>query len=146
MRFMTVSSTPCCKSVKPRARPESERLAAVGRTMGFLRRCGIIILLGLYVSTTSAQEITVHSAELEQFEGNYYLNADFDFALGETLEDALNRGVRCILSRRFVSGVHAGGGSTKRLLTSSKRVSFHSMHSPANTLSALVRCSSTLTP
>jgi hypothetical protein len=52
------------------------------------------ILLGLFLATAACAEgIEIKNAELEAVEDNLLLKADIDINLGQTLEDALNKGV-----------------------------------------------------
>ncbi len=52
------------------------------------------ILLGLFLAAAACAEgIEIKNAELEAVEENLLLKADIDINLGQTLEDALNKGV-----------------------------------------------------
>jgi hypothetical protein len=62
-------------------------------------RCLVALMAGLLAvalftpSNTRADPIEVKSAELHAEEDGYYLNADFDFSLNPTLDEALQKGV-----------------------------------------------------
>ena len=58
----------------------------------FLRLMVLFALLTL-VSSVRAEGIVVKSAELVSSDESYYLNASFELNLGQTVEDALKKGV-----------------------------------------------------
>lgn len=52
-----------------------------------------LLLAVLLATAAHADTITVQSAEVRIEEDGYYLNADFDFTINPTLEEALHKGV-----------------------------------------------------
>ena len=67
------------------ARPKGASLTRFGASA--------LLLLALFVGIARADTIAVKSAEIRADEDGYVLNADFDFALNPTLEEALQKGV-----------------------------------------------------
>ena len=67
-----------------------------------------------------ADTIEVKSAELRAEEGEYFLNAEFDFTLNATLEEALQKGVPLYFLLEFEIFAPRGTGSTRRSLTSTR--------------------------
>ncbi len=79
MNFTMVFFTRCYKKNDAFARP-------------WLRACALALCLFI-APFAQAEGISVLTAELEQVEEGYRLNADFDIGLTPVLEDAINRGV-----------------------------------------------------
>lgn len=83
-------------SVPPLAFPVVYGLAFVGRVSRALRDVMLLLALvvGAFVADPArADTIAVKSAELFPEEDGYYLNAEFEFSLNPTLDEALQKGV-----------------------------------------------------
>ena len=88
MTFTTVFITLWCKRAEP------DGAAILRRRCNPLARGFITLLLCLCsLQPVFAEGITVTSAKLEQTEEGYRLDAELDFGLTPTLEDAINKGV-----------------------------------------------------
>ena len=61
----------------------------------------LLVALWLLVATARADTIGVKSAEIRADEDAYVLNAEFDFALNPTLEEALQKGVPLYFALEF---------------------------------------------
>ena len=61
----------------------------------------LLVALWLLVATARADTIGVKSAEIRADEEAYVLNAEFDFALNPTLEEALQKGVPLYFALEF---------------------------------------------
>lgn len=61
----------------------------------------LLVALWLLVATARADTIGVKSAEIRADEEAYVLNAEFDFALNSTLEEALQKGVPLYFALEF---------------------------------------------
>ncbi len=83
-------------SVPPPAIPVVPGPALTSRGRRVLRAglCAIVLSVSALVAlTASADTIVVKSAELHAEEDGYYLNAEFEFSLNPTLDEALQKGV-----------------------------------------------------
>jgi len=74
----------------------ASRSVFLPRTGGSLSRivaAAVLVALSLLVPLARADTIAVKSADIHSDEDAYVLNAEFDFALNPTLEEALQKGV-----------------------------------------------------
>ena len=76
------------------AAPRSEfLLRSTGASLARIGAAAVLVALALVVPIAHADTIGVKSAEIRADEDAYVLNAEFDFALNPTLEEALQKGV-----------------------------------------------------
>ncbi|MGB8856469.1 MAG: DUF4390 domain-containing protein [Burkholderiales bacterium] len=88
MTFTTAFITRCCKKT------EHNGTDIFNRLNGLLLHGMLLLLLGFAPPQSAfAEGITVTSASLEQVDEGYRLDAEMDFGLTPTLEDAINKGV-----------------------------------------------------
>jgi hypothetical protein len=83
-------------SVPPPAIPVVPGLALASRARRALRAglCAVVLSVSALVPVTaSGDTIVVKSAELHAEEEGYYLNAEFEFSLNPTLDEALQKGM-----------------------------------------------------
>jgi len=83
-------------SVPPLELPFVFGLPPRQRVQCVLRRALAVVVLvagALFAAPVAADTITVKSAELFPEEDGYYLNAEFEFSLNPTLDEALQKGV-----------------------------------------------------
>jgi hypothetical protein len=81
---------PAANVVPEPPRPGSRR-RVVSRVVALLRSAIVVATLALPVAR--ADTIAVESAEIHAGEDGFYLNAEFEFALNPTLDEALHKGV-----------------------------------------------------
>ena len=68
-------------------------LPRTGASLSRIVAAAVLVALSLLVSLARADTIAVKSADIHADEDAYVLNAEFDFALNPTLEEALQKGV-----------------------------------------------------
>ena len=88
--------------------------AAADRGIRVVLAVVLLVLAMLAAATARADTIVVKSAELRAEEDGYYLNAEFDFSINSTLDEALQKGVPLYFCSNSSSAGRAGTGSTKR--------------------------------
>jgi len=75
------------------AASRSVSLPRTGASLSRIVAAAVLVALSLLVSLARADTIAVKSADIHADEDAYVLNAEFDFALNPTLEEALQKGV-----------------------------------------------------
>ncbi|HVN34612.1 MAG TPA: DUF4390 domain-containing protein [Casimicrobiaceae bacterium] len=75
------------------AASRSISLPRTGASLSRIVAAAVLVALSLLVSLARADTIAVKSADIHADEDAYVLNAEFDFALNPTLEEALQKGV-----------------------------------------------------
>jgi hypothetical protein len=76
-------------------------LRSAGDSLARIGAAALLVALALLVPIAHADTIGVKSAEIRADEDAYVLNAEFDFALNPTLEEALQKGVPLYFALEF---------------------------------------------
>jgi hypothetical protein len=76
-------------------------LRSAGDSLARIGAAALLVALALLVPIAHADTIGVKSAEIRVDEDAYVLNAEFDFALNPTLEEALQKGVPLYFALEF---------------------------------------------
>jgi hypothetical protein len=76
-------------------------LRSTGASLARIGAAAVLVALSLLVPIARADTIGVKSAEIRADEDAYVLNAEFDFALNPTLEEALQKGVPLYFTLEF---------------------------------------------